>query len=487
MGVPTVHPQGVTIYKPEKCYNGFTLFQAAGHGIMLINMNGKPVRLWRNMMGFPTKMLPGGQILAHTGQRDNSVTYQDDIDVCQVDWDGNIVWKFDHNEFAENDPDSEPRWVLRQHHDFQREGNPVGYYVPGMDPKTENAKNLFLVHKNCYNKNISPIMLEDDNVIETDAEGNIIWRWEMQKHFNELGLDAMTKLVIYKSPSIKHTQPVPMGDWAHINCVSVLGPNKWYDAGDERFHPDNLIMDSRQLNIIFIVSKKTGKIVWKLGPDFTASRELRMIGPIIGPHHSHIIPKGLPGEGNLLVYDNGGWAGMGAPHQTAPDGNFFYTRDHSRVLEIDPMTLKIVWQLTPGELGCGEIGRNHYFYSPIVSGAQRLPNGNTLVTEGVNGRFLEVTPEHEIVWEYISPYQPPKGSLAETLVYRCYRYPYEYAPQAGPQTEVPVEQLDNYTFRVPGAAGPEFDDVEVQVDGARGFDHGGALCVEKDDATLENN
>ena len=54
----------------------------------------------------------------------------------------------------------------------------------------------------------------------------------------------------------------------HINCVSVLGENKWYDAGDERFHPDNLIFDARNANILAIISKKTGEIVWQIGPDF---------------------------------------------------------------------------------------------------------------------------------------------------------------------------------------------------------------------------
>ena len=56
-----------------------------------------------------------------------------------------------------------------------------------------------------------------------------------------------------------------MGDWMHINSMSVLGPNKWYDAGDKRFHPDNIIIDCRDANIILIIEKATGDIVWKIG------------------------------------------------------------------------------------------------------------------------------------------------------------------------------------------------------------------------------
>jgi hypothetical protein len=71
---------------------------------------------------------------------------QDYIDVVQVGWDGNIVWKFDHHEFIE-DPGQEPRWMTRIHRDYQREGNPVGYYVPDMDPLVDGGNTPILCHK----------------------------------------------------------------------------------------------------------------------------------------------------------------------------------------------------------------------------------------------------------------------------------------------------------------------------------------------------
>ena len=78
--------------------------------------------------------------------------------------------------------------------------------------------------------------------------------------------------------------------------------------GDERFHPDNIIFDARNANILGIISKATGEVVWRLGPDFNESEATRKLGWIIGQHHLHMIPKGLPGEGDLLVFDNGGKA-----------------------------------------------------------------------------------------------------------------------------------------------------------------------------------
>lgn len=103
-------------------------------------------------------------------------------------------------------------------------------------------------------------------------------------------------------------------------------------------------------------------------------------------------------------------------------------RDYSRILEFDPVTLKIVWQYTPHEAGFLVPLDASRFYSPFISSAQRLPNGNTLITEGSDGRIFEVTADHEIVWEYICPYKGTVG-MPMNWVYRAYRVPYEWVPQ----------------------------------------------------------
>ena len=94
MGNPTIHPTGVTIYDPQKCYNGYTLFQANEHGAVLMDMNGGVVNFWEKLQGFPNKLLPGGQVLGSLGERAIPYGHQDQSDLVQVDWDGNIVWKF---------------------------------------------------------------------------------------------------------------------------------------------------------------------------------------------------------------------------------------------------------------------------------------------------------------------------------------------------------------------------------------------------------
>ena len=470
MGHPSVHPTGTTVYKPEKCYNGYTIYSAKDHGAVLVDMNGNAVHVWKDLHGFPNKLLPGGQVFGSLGVRDPLYGYQDQLDLVQVDWDGNIVWKFDKLEYIE-DEGEKPQWMARQHHDFQREGNTVGYYVPGMECKLDSGNTLILCHHDVVNKRISDKKLVDDCFIEVDWEGNIVWRWNCIEHFNELGFDETAKNALYRSPNVKVTG---QGNWMHINSMSVLGPNKWYDAGDERFHPDNIIWDGRETNICAIISKETGKIVWQVGPDYTQTEALRKLGVIIGQHHCHMIPKGLPGEGNILVYDNGGWGGYGAPSQTSVKGQKTAIRDYSRVIEFNPVTLEVVWEFNAGKLGHVMPIQANWFYSPFVSSAQRLPNGNTLITEGSEGRLLEVTPEYEIVWEYINPYLHE-----QQYVYRAYRYPYDYVPQLPKPKEVVIEPVDNNTFRLPGAGEYGFKEV-VTVEGTIGYGKRGDMCIDED-------
>ena len=470
MGRPTVFPTGTTLYDPSKCDSGYTLFMGRQIGAILINMNGKVVRQWKDFMGMPCKMIKGGHILGSLAARDAAIASQDFADVTMIDWDGNVEWTFNKYDHV-NDPDG-IEWAARQHHDYQMEGNPVGYPVPGQEVTPDFGKMLILTHKDVNKPKISPHQLLDDCLIEIDREGNILWEWSVIDHFNEFGFTEEQKNAMYRDPTMR---PTGQGDLFHINCASYVGPNHWYDEGDERFNPENIIMDSRECNIMFIVSHETGEIVWQVGPDFTDTPEKRIFGTIVGPHHTHMIPKGLPGEGHIMVYDNGGWAGYGAPNQFSKIGLKVSRRDGSRVVEFDPTTLEIVWECKGEEIGATDAPfTTHYFYSPLTSDAQRLPNGNTFICEGTSGRFMEFTPDNELVWEYNYPH------LGSGLIYRAYRIPYDWVPQLPEQEEVAIERIDNTEYVLPGAEkfDLEADGVQVSVEGTRGFDKGFANCVD---------
>ncbi len=471
MGYPTIYPTGTTLYEPDKCFNGYTVYEAKEAGVMVIDMNGKEVQYFKGLHGFPAKLLPGGDMLAQTGERNTKFSTQDKFDLVQVDWDGNIKWRFNKYEYID-DKGEEPRWMARQHHDFQREGNPVGYYVPGMEPKVDSGNTMILGHKNILQPHITPYPLLDDTIYEVTYEGEVIWEWVLSDHFEEIGFDEVSKNTIFRHPNLR---PAGGGiaDWAHINSMSLLGPNVHYDNGDERFHPDNIIICGRDINTTMIISKATGKIVWKMGPYYDTP-ELEHIGWIIGQHHAHMVPQGLVGAGNILVFDNGGWAGFGAPNPASKNGEKYATRDYSRVLEINPVTMKIEWEFSSKQLGRVFPVDYNRFYSPFVSSAQRLPNGNTLITEGASGKLFEVTRECEVVWEYISPYW---GDIVKiNQVYRSYRVPYDYIPQLPKPEEVAIPPVDVLDYRMPGAA-PRGALREINVEGCNPFFGGSGVCV----------
>ncbi len=107
-------------------------------------------------------------------------------------------------------------------------------------------------------------------------------------------------------------------------------------------------------------------------------------------------------NGNILVFDNGSY-------RKWTDLPF------SRVIEIDPQTNEIVWDYRDNP--------PYNFFSSFISGAQRLPNGNTLITEGAFGRMFQVTPAKEVVWEYINPhFHPGTDGTLSNLVFRAVHY-----------------------------------------------------------------
>lgn len=428
LAAPTVFPTGTTIYDPAKAWSGYTVLSTLSTpAVIVIDMNGRVVKRWDGFnvsAGGPARILPGGAVIASTGA---FAGHQESTALVAQDFSGKPLWQFDHSEQITSD--GKTQWSARQHHDWQRSDFPAGYYSPRFNPKPTGGRTLLLTHSSLKNAAIANVELEDDHLIELDDKGNKTWEWRASDHIDELGYDAKARA------AIKRLGVRDRYDWLHSNSATYLGPNKWFDAGDKRFAPDNVIMSSRQSSLVWIVGRN-GHVVWKIGPDFSATPELKAIGQIIGQHHAHIIPQGLPGAGNMLIFDNGGASGLGDPSPISPDGGSIYQRANSRVLEIDPVSLKLIWQY-----------RAANFYSTNISSAQRLPNGNTLITEGAPGRVFEVTADGKIVWEYMNA--PGEGRPPSNAVYRAYRIPYGWLPQVTQPREVTIEPPAPGAFHVP--------------------------------------
>jgi hypothetical protein len=392
-------------------------------------MNGNVVKRWDdviNSAGGPARVLPGGFLIAANGSRP---PHQESLELVQRDFEGNLVWSFDRNEEVQLN-DGTTVWSARQHHDWQRPDFPAGYYSPDYTPSIEGATTLILTHTNRSVPGVADVELEDDRIIEVSWDGQIVWEWMAGDHIDEFGFTPEARDAIGNATGFNRGRG--SFDWIHINSATYVGPNRWFDDGDARFAPDNVIISSREASLMAIVNRD-GDIVWRMGPDFRASEELRAIGQIIGQHQAHLIPEGLPGAGNLMVFDNGGASGYGFSNPIAPNGVGAFVRPTSRVLEINPVTLERVWTYTDAR-----------FFSTNISGMQRLPNGNTLITAGAGGRLFEVDTAGTIVWEYMYPEFSPRNA-----VYRSYRVPYDWIPQIERPEEHAIVPPEPGNFRVP--------------------------------------
>ncbi len=201
-----------------------------------------------------------------------------------------------------------------------------------------------------------------DFLVEVTTAGEVVWQWSTWEHLDP-EKDGLTALQDDRS------------EWTHANAVFE--------------QPDgNLLVSFRNISTVIRIDRGTGNITWKMGAP-----------PLAGQHAPNLLPNG-----NVLIFDNG-------PHRL--DESFPF----SRVVEVNPATNEIVWKY--------QEPRPFNFYSPRISNAQRLPNGNTLINEGVFGRFFEVTPDGDVVWEFVNPYFGPDTAAAKMQnngVFRVYRY-----------------------------------------------------------------
>jgi outer membrane protein assembly factor BamB len=150
------------------------------------------------------------------------------------------------------------------------------------------------------------------------------------------------------------------GDVFHSNTLVLLD-----GCGCERvpaLKKGNLLVSMAIPDALAVLDPESEQVVWVHKGEFRTQHDVQIVG-----------------VGNLLLFDNEGLSMA------------------SRALELDPATGRTVWEYRGNE--------EAPLYSKRMGAVQRLPNGNTLITESENGRAIEVTAEGEIVWEYYTPYR----------------------------------------------------------------------------------
>jgi hypothetical protein len=287
----------------------------------------------------------------------------------EYDWNGQLVWEYKGDDLI--------------HHDTSRTQLDSTFFIERMvvAAPLETSQQGEL-------SNLQRPRIRSDVVREVSKDGTILWEWQAHEHLPPLscGWRGCTK----RQERYQYRSSAGIYDWTHMNTVSPLPENRWYDAGDQRFKPGNLLIMVRNLWTGYLLDKETGEIVWHYEGDHENGTKTAQ--GLIRGHEIHMIEKGLPGEGNLLVFDNG----------------LQSVRPYSIIREINPQTKQTVWRYENQES----------FYSNASGSAQRLASGNTMISDDRSKRIFEVNPEHEIVWELELDYQ----------IARAHRYDQEYCP-----------------------------------------------------------
>jgi len=167
-------------------------------------------------------------------------------------------------------------------------------------------------------------------------------------------------------------------DLFHSNTVEWVNLN----SDSPIYSKNNIIVTIRHQDTIAIINWEKKKVLWTWGQ-----------GKLSGPHDATMLKNG-----NILVFDNG----LG--------------RSWSRVIEINPISKKIVWEYRDKN--------KKNFYTLTRGTSQRLPNGNTLITESNKGKVFEVTPRGEKVWVFNNPHK--NKELKRANIIRMRRYSIEY-------------------------------------------------------------
>ncbi len=289
-----------------------------------------------------------------------------------IDNRGNIIsmWNEESKEIIKRDWSSKKIWKknTEAHHDIAFSGD----------------NTILVPSRNVYKYNKREVYF--DSIIELNQEkGKEISRWSTYEHLTELKqfhkpspLDYLKSFSVHELGSVKEGEDY---DYYHLNSIQVL-PETDLGKKDKRFQKGNWLLSFRNVNLIAILDKDTEKVVWSWGTEE------------LDKQHS---PRMLK-NGNILIYDNG------------------FNRGYTRIIEMNPVKREIVWEY--------KANPPESFYSEIQGYAQRLPNGNTLITESTKGRVFEITKNGTIVWEWFNP--QTKDERKRKVVYRMERYPKDY-------------------------------------------------------------
>ena len=387
------------IYCNNSVNPGYTLFSPMSSDITyLIDIHGREVHSWESPGGYrpalSAYLLEDGDVL-RTANLGSSAAGSFSAGgtagrVERISWDGELEWYWEYSD--EN---------VRSHHDI--EPMPNGNFLmiaweskseaeatqAGRDPSKMKDSTLWPDH-----------IIEVQPIGSNDAD--IVWEWHAWDHL----------IQDYDSSKSNYGTIADHPELFDINFVDITGPkaggSDWMHCNGIDYNQvlDQIAFSCKNMNEIYIIdhstttleasghtggnSGKGGDILYRWGNPESYAAGTSSDQQLFAQHDIQWIEEGRPGEGNLIVYNNGQGRGY-----SSADVIDVPVVSGSYPLEVGnswgPGTASWTW----------DIGTD--MYATSISGVERLTNGNTLITYGPKGTFYEVNLDGETVWKYINP------------------------------------------------------------------------------------
>jgi hypothetical protein len=425
----------------SRAWQGYTLIAPKHYtSTYLINNQGQVVHSWTEgnyEPGQSAYLLENGHLIraAMTKGPLNSGGGEGGR-IEEYDWDGKLVWQLDY---------STDQYM--QHHDFT--------------PLPNGNILMLVVEKKTYDEAIAAgfnpgflsgevksrgIMLPD-SVIEIKptlpSGGTVVWEWHVWDHFVQ---DYSATKANYGNVSAHPELIDPNGDkkqipvfWNHMNSIT-------YNATF-----DQVMLSVRGNSEIWIIDHSTtiaqaaghtggkfgkgGDLLYRWGNPSQYQAGTQNDEKLFQQHNATWIAANCPGAGDIMVFNNGLGRNYSTIDQWTPpvdaSGNYSLTAGKA----FGPSSFTWTYKANPPTS----------LYAEAISGAQRLPNGNTLICDGTHGTFIEVTSSGETVWKYVNPVvktgplgktgvipsDPARQGEYMNAVFRVLRYSPDYPAFAG--------------------------------------------------------
>ena len=400
-------------------FAGYTLISPLqSTSTFLIDMTGRVVKTWAtdSTPSSIAYLLESGNLL-RAGLAPNppfGPTAGGGGKMQEFNWNGELVWDFAYGTAT-----------ATQHHDFTR--LPNGNILMLVKEKKTAAE---AIAAGRIPSSVEGTEVQPDSVVEIKpvgkTGGEVVWEWHLWDHliqdidrekanYGDVAAHPERVDINYNVTPPQRANP----DWTHFNAID-------YNAD-----LDQVLVSLRNFSEIWIIDHSTtskeaagrtggrrgkgGDVLYRWGNPRVYRAGTTQDQRLFGQHNAHWIPKGLAGVGHLLIFNNGDTR-PGSMYSTIEeivlpaDSNGRYPLGPDKKFGPD----RPVWTYSaPNPTD---------FYSVNISGAQRLPNGNTLICAGAPGIVFEITPQKKIVWQYNLAAFGGRGGPNARNVFRAYRF-----------------------------------------------------------------